>query len=89
MSALKWIAILLAAGYLGLAALMYVAQRALMYLPETARTTPAAAGFPQAEEVVLDTADGEKVIAWHVPPREGQPVVISGERRRQLVKHRA
>jgi fermentation-respiration switch protein FrsA (DUF1100 family) len=76
MSALKWIAILLGAGYLGLAALMYLAQRALMYFPETARTAPAAAGFPQAEEVVLDTADGEKVIVWHVPPRGGEPVVL-------------
>ena len=76
MSALKWIVICLAAGYLGLAGLMYLAQRALMYFPETARTAPATAGFPQAEEVVLDTADGEKVIVWHVPPRGGEPVVL-------------
>jgi uncharacterized protein len=26
--------------------------------------------------VVLATSDGERVIAWHVPPRPGQPVVI-------------
>jgi uncharacterized protein len=76
MSTLKWIALLFAAGYLGLAALMYLAQRAIMYLPQTVRTAPAAAGFPQAEEIVLDTADGEKVIVWHVPPRGGQPVVL-------------
>jgi fermentation-respiration switch protein FrsA (DUF1100 family) len=76
MSALKWIVICFAAGYLGLAALMYVAQRAMMYFPEIARTAPAAAGFAQAEEVVLDTADGEKVIVWHVPPRGGEPAVL-------------
>jgi len=76
MSSLKWIAILLAAGYLGLAALMYLAQRALMYFPETVRTAPAAAGLPQAEEVVLDTADGEKVIVWHIAPRGERPVVL-------------
>jgi uncharacterized protein len=76
MSVLKSIALLFAAGYLGLAALMYLAQRALMYFPETVRTAPAAAGFPQAEEVVLDTTDGEKVIAWHVPPRAEKPVVL-------------
>ena len=76
MSSLKWIAILLAAGYLGLAALMYLAQRALMYFPETVRTAPAAAGLPQAEEAVLDTADDEKVIVWHIPPREERPVVL-------------
>jgi fermentation-respiration switch protein FrsA (DUF1100 family) len=72
---LKW-TFILAGAYLGFAALMYVVQRSLMYFPETIRTAPAAAGLPQAEEVVLDTADGEKVIAWHVPPRDGKPVVI-------------
>jgi len=76
MSSLKWIAILLAAGYLGLAALMYLAQRALMYFPETVRTAPAAAGLPQAEEVVLDTADGERVIVWHIAPRGERRVVL-------------
>jgi fermentation-respiration switch protein FrsA (DUF1100 family) len=44
--------------------------------PQTVRTAPADAGLPAAEEIVLDTADGEKVIAWHVPPREGRPVVM-------------
>jgi uncharacterized protein len=62
--------------YGALVALMYVAQRSLMYLPERQRVAPSAAGFPEAEEVVLDTADGERVIVWHVPPREGRPVVI-------------
>src|SRR6185295_10451452 len=76
MSSLKWIELLFAAGYLGLAALMYLAQRALMYFPETVRTAPAAAGLPQAEEVVLDTTDGERVIVWHVPPRGNKPVAL-------------
>jgi hypothetical protein len=35
------------------------------------RTTPPAAGFPEAEEHILTTADGEKVIVWHVPARAG------------------
>ncbi len=38
--------------------------------------SPAAAGFPEAEEVILETSDGERVIAWHVPPRPGHPLVI-------------
>jgi hypothetical protein len=65
-----------AAGYVALGALMFFAQRALMYFPDRQRTPPTAAGLPQAEEVVLDTADGEKVIAWHVPPRGDKPVVL-------------
>ena len=76
MAFLKWAFIFAASLYVGLAALMYVVQRSLLYFPETVRTAPAAAGLPQAEEIVLDTADGEKVIAWHVPPRDGKPVVI-------------
>jgi uncharacterized protein len=72
---LKWI-VFGGAVYGGLVALMYVAQRSLMYLPERQRTIPADAGLPGAEEIVLDTADGERVIAWHVPPRDGRPVVV-------------
>src|SRR2546423_4238562 len=76
MAFIKWIFIAAATGYLGIGALMYFTQRALMYFPDRARTPPAAAGFPQAQEVVLGTADGERVIAWHVPPRGDKPVVL-------------
>ncbi len=77
MTILKWSAIVLIAGYVGLLAAVYLMQRAIMYpAPQTGRTAPAAAGFPQAQEITLYTADGEKVIAWHVPPRDGKPVVI-------------
>ena len=76
MTALKSILVVALAGYLGLLAIMYVAQRALMYFPDTARIAPADAGFPQAAEVMLRSADGTNVIAWHVPPKEGRPVVI-------------
>jgi fermentation-respiration switch protein FrsA (DUF1100 family) len=41
-----------------------------------ARAAPAAAGFPQAVEHVLTTADGEKVIVWHVAAGPGHPVVL-------------
>jgi len=76
MAFIKWIFIAAAAGYLGFGALMYFAQRSLMYFPERVRTSPAAAGFPQAEEVSLDTGDGERVLAWHVPPRGDMPLVL-------------
>src|SRR5712671_4635307 len=57
-------------------ALMYFAQRKLMYFPEGFRTSPADAGFPQAEEVTLDTKDGERVISWYVRPLGDKPVLI-------------
>ena len=66
---LKWLfaAVVL---YGGFVALLFVAQRSLQYFPERQRTAPWAVGLPEAEEAVLDTADGERVIVWHVPPRE-------------------
>ena len=76
MTALKWLLIAAALTYGGLLALMYVFQRALMYFPDTTRIAPAQAGLPQAQEVALQSADGETLIAWHVPPRGDKPVVI-------------
>ena len=32
--------------------------------------------LPQAQEIVLDTPDGEKIVVWHIPPRDGRPVVL-------------
>jgi fermentation-respiration switch protein FrsA (DUF1100 family) len=75
MALLKWLLIALV-GYGSLVTLMYLLQRSMMYFPDTTRTPPAEAGLPQAEEVVLETADGERVIAWHVPPRGDKPVVL-------------
>ena len=72
---MKWI-IAAVAAYGGVVALLYVAQRSLQYYPERRRTAPQAVGLPEAEEVVLDTADGERVIVWHVPPREKQPIFL-------------
>ncbi|EJW12463.1 hypothetical protein A33M_2035 [Rhodovulum sp. PH10] len=62
--------------YGGVVAAMYVAQRSLMYTRDPRRTPPAEAGLPQADEVFLDTADGERIVAWHVPPRDGRPVLL-------------
>jgi fermentation-respiration switch protein FrsA (DUF1100 family) len=76
MTTLKWILIAAVVFYGGLAALMFFAQRALMYFPERERTAPAAAGLPEAEEIVLATADSERVIAWHVPPRGDRRIVL-------------
>jgi fermentation-respiration switch protein FrsA (DUF1100 family) len=76
MTALKWILLLALVGWGGIVVLAYVAQRSLMYFPEKVRTPPAAAGLPEAEEIFLQTADGEKVIAWHVPPRGDKPLVL-------------
>ena len=77
MIVLKWIIIVVALGYLGGLAVLYVKQRDLLFpIPQVGRVAPAAAAFPQAEEHVLTTADGEKVIIWHVPARLDRPVIL-------------
>jgi uncharacterized protein len=76
MTWLKWTLVLAVVLYGGMVALLYLTQRALQYHPEPFATAPDAAGLPEAEEVVLTTADDERLIAWHVPPRGSQPVVL-------------
>ena len=76
MAVLLKVLIVAAAVFGGFVTLIYLAQRSLMYHPERLRTPPAAAGLSDAEEVVLDTADGEKLIAWYVPPKEGKALVL-------------
>jgi hypothetical protein len=76
MTALKWLLLIAVVGYGGVLGLMYVFQRALMYFPDPTRTPPAAVGLPQAEEVTLTSGDGEKLIAWYVPPKVTKPLII-------------
>jgi uncharacterized protein len=71
-----WIAIVLFCAYAGLAALLYVSQRSLMYFPETVHTTPAQAGLPEAEEVPLVASDGAHITAWYVAPQDNKPVIV-------------
>ena len=63
-------------GYVALVALLYLTQRSLLYFPDTRRMPPTEAGLRQAEEAMLQSSDGVRVSAWHVPPRENMPVVI-------------
>ena len=72
MTVLKWLVALASVGYLGGLAVLFFVQRSFLFpIPQTLRTTPEAAGFPEAEEHLLTTADGEKVIVWHVPAKAG------------------
>lgn len=72
-----WLLGIVAAVYVAAVGGLYLYQRHILYRPpQTFRTAPAAAGLPEAKEEVLVTQDGEKVIIWSVPPREGHKVVI-------------
>ena len=77
MTALKWLLIVVSAGYVCGLVVLFFAQRSILFpIPTAERTPPQVAGFPEAQEHVLTTADGEKVIVWHVPARPGSPVVL-------------
>lgn len=77
MTVLKWLAALVLIGYLAGLLVLFFAQRSFLFpIPQKTRTTPDAAGFPEAEEHFLTTADGEKIIVWHVPARPGHAVIL-------------
>jgi hypothetical protein len=77
MMVLKWLLVAAVCVYLGGVAVLYFKQRDMLFpIPPVGRTAPAAAGLPEAEEHVLTTDDGEKVIVWHVPAKQGRPVVL-------------
>jgi uncharacterized protein len=89
MSALLWIVPLVLAGYVAALVVLYVFQRRLLYLPQRRPVSPASAGFPEAEAVVLETSDGERLIAWHVPPRPGHALVIYFHGNAETIANRA
>src|SRR5262245_17216370 len=73
---LKWLIAVVVLAYAGAVAVLYFKQGDYLYPRHTERVAPAAANFAAAEEHVLDTPDGEKVIVWHVPPKGDRPVVL-------------
>src|SRR4030088_736378 len=77
MTVLKWLVAVISIGFLGGLAALFLLQRSFLFpIPQAVRTAPAAAGFAQAEEHLLTTDDGEKVIVWHVAAKLGHPVVL-------------
>src|SRR5260370_4361749 len=89
MTTLKWIVAVAGGGYLAFVAFLYLAQRQFVFHPQSAHPSPAAAGLPEAEEAVVDTADGARVIIWQVPPRGEKPVVIYFHGNAEIVASRA
>lgn len=56
---------------------MYVFQRNLLYVPDTANTTPAANGAPELSVVTMETADGLALASWYRPATAaGRPTIV-------------
>ena len=75
-SVLKSLVILGLITYAFIAFGMYFGQRKFLYFPSAVRTAPADAGLPDVAEKIIQTADGEKVIAWYGKAKSGQPTLL-------------
>ncbi|CAN2535189.1 putative+protein [Methylocapsa aurea] len=73
---LKWALLATVCVYVLAAAGLGLFQRRLLYLPDTRHIPPHEAGLDGVEELPLATADGETIVAWRAPPREGRPVLL-------------
>jgi len=62
--------------YAALLGLLFVKQRDLMYPRNPARAETAGVDLPTLEETMLTASDGERLVAWVVPPRAGKPVLL-------------
>lgn len=76
MTVLKWLLIVGVGAYVALLAAMFFFQRALMYFPDIRRLDPAQAGLSAARIVELTSRDGTRLLAWHVPPQAGKPLIL-------------
>jgi len=73
---LKLVLLLGLAVYAAGLGMLYMRQREIMYPRDSGRADIASAGLAAAEEISVATADGERLVAWVVPPRAGKPVLL-------------
>ncbi len=76
MRSLPQIVLTVAVLYGALLGVVFAAQRSLQYVPSVQRVPPAEAGLPDFAELTLETADGERLVAWWKPPEPGRAVVL-------------
>jgi len=62
--------------YAVLVGALYLAQRRLIYLPDTTTPDPQRAGIPGIEVMRLQTGDGLSLLAWYLPPAEPGGFVV-------------
>lgn len=62
--------------YVAAALAMYFFQRSFIYFPEPQRTSPADADLPEVAEKIINTPDGESIVAWYAKAQPGQPTLL-------------
>ena len=76
MTLLTWTLTWLAAAYVLAGAGLAVFQRRLQYFPDRRLTDLAHTGMSLGEELRLTTTDGETLVAWYFPPKDGRPLIL-------------
>jgi len=74
-SAVK-LALILALAYGLILLVANVVQRKLMYDPSAERVAPAEVGLANVEERIIETPDGERVVAWYGRAAPGEPTIL-------------
>lgn len=62
--------------YCILALTIYTLQILIVYRPKGGRKDPKELGLDKVDELVLDTIDGQKLIAWYAPAEPGYPTLL-------------
>jgi uncharacterized protein len=76
MTLLTWSLASLAAAYVLTIVGLAVFQRRLQYFPDRRLIALAQTGMSGGEELRLTTADGETLVAWHFPAKDGRPLIL-------------
>ena len=75
-AALRFFIIAAAAIYAGICVYMYLQQRGLQYFPSNRNLNPTAAGLEGVSEELLETPDGETIVAWFAEAPPGRPTIL-------------
>jgi uncharacterized protein len=76
MTLLTWSLASFAAAYVLTFVGLGVFQRRLQYFPDRRLTDLAETGMSGGEELRITTADGETLVAWHFPAKNGRPLIL-------------
>lgn len=76
MRVLKAFLITAAGAYIALVCALFFMQRSLLYRPNASDMEAMRATMPGVERLTLGTRDGENIVAWLHPAREGEPFFI-------------
>ncbi len=62
--------------YVAMVAALYLMERTFLYPASAYRTTAVEAGLAGFQDLTLTTADGERLVAWWRPPEPGRAVIL-------------